>query len=94
VVASVVSAWEIVIKLGTGKLTVDRPVAELWYDALIENDFEPLGVSAEHVFALEPFPPHHRDPFDRPLIAQALAEDLQIVSADAAFDEYPVQRIW
>ena len=51
-------------------------------------------MTAEHVFALAPLPLHHRDPFDRLLIAQALAEDLKLVSADSAFDAYPVERIW
>ena len=94
VMVSVVSAWEIVIKLGTGKLLLDQPIADLWRESLAVNEFEQLNVTSDHVFALEPLPLHHRDPFDRILIAQALAEGLQIVSADTAFDGYPVQRVW
>jgi PIN domain nuclease of toxin-antitoxin system len=94
VLVSVVSAWEIVIKLGTGKLELDRPIDELWADSMVQNGFEELNVTSDHVFALSPLPLHHRDPFDRLLIAQAMQEGLQIVSADAAFDAYPVQRIW
>lgn len=91
---SVVSAWEIAIKLSTGKLTLDRPLVQLWPESLAENDFEVLDVTSEHVMALAPLPLHHRDPFDRLLIAQAIAENLEIVSADSAFNAYPVRRVW
>ena len=94
VVVSVVSAWEIVIKLGTGKLTLDRPLKELWPESMTANAFEVLDVTADHVLAVEDLPLHHRDPFDRLLIAQAIAEGLQLVSADSAFGAYPIQRIW
>lgn len=91
---SVVSAWEIVITMGTGKLALSRPLPDLWRDSILRNDFEVLDVAATHVFALEPLPLHHRDPLDRLLIAQAIADDLELVSADAAFDAYPVTRVW
>jgi PIN domain nuclease of toxin-antitoxin system len=94
VLLSVVSAWEIVIKMATGKLTLARPLPELWRDSILRNDFEVLDVTADHVFALEPLPLHHRDPFDRLLIAQAVADGLELVSADTAFDAYPVTRVW
>lgn len=94
VLVSVVSAWEIVIKLGTGKLTLDRPLRELWPESMAVNGFDVLDVTSEHVLRLEPLPLHHRDPFDRLLIAQAVSEDLQVVSADSAFSSYPIQRIW
>ena len=91
---SVVTAWEIVIKLGTGKLTLGRPLAQLWPESLAANDFAVLDVTSEHVLALEALPPHHRDPFDRLLIAQAITEGLDLVSADSAFAPYPVHCIW
>lgn len=94
VFVSVVNAWEIVIKLGTGKLALDRPVAEIWRNAVLQNGFSVLDVMTPHVLALESLPLHHRDPFDRLLIAQAIAEGYQIVSADPALDAYPVERIW
>ena len=94
VFTSVVSAWEIVIKVSTGKLTLDRPLEQFWPESLAANDFEVLDVKSEHVLALSSLPLHHRDPFDRLLIAQAIAEDLEIVSADATFDAYPVRRVW
>ena len=91
---SVVTAWEIVIKLGTGKLTLGRPLAQLWPESLAANDFAVLDVTSEHVLALEALPPHHRDPFDRLLIARAITEGLDLVSADSAFAPYPVHCIW
>lgn len=91
---SVVSAWEIVIKLGTGKLTLGRPLAQLWPESLADNDFKVLNVTSEHVLALEGLPPHHRDPFDRLLIAQAISEGFDLVSADSVFAAYPVRCIW
>ncbi|MBA4158850.1 MAG: type II toxin-antitoxin system VapC family toxin [Gemmatimonadetes bacterium] len=94
VLVSVVSLWEIVIKLGTGKLSLDRSPADLWPESLAANHFEALPVTAEHVLAVAPLPLHHRDPFDRLLLAQAVAEGLQVVSADTVFDRYPVERIW
>lgn len=94
VLVSVVNAWEIVIKMSTGKLTLDKPVAEIWRNAVLQDGFGVLDVTTPHVLALEELPMHHRDPFDRLLIAQAIAEGYQIVSADAAFDAYPVDRVW
>lgn len=94
VFVSVVNAWEIVIKMGTGKLALERPLADLWREAVLRNEFQVLDVTTSHVLALAPLPPHHRDPFDRLLIAQAVAEGYPIVSADAVFDSYPVDRVW
>jgi PIN domain nuclease of toxin-antitoxin system len=94
VAVSVVSAWEIVIKLGTGKLSLDRPLKELWPESLAENSFDVLDVTIEHVLAVESLPQHHRDPFDRLLIAQALTEGFELVSADSVFASYPIRCIW
>lgn len=94
VVVSVVSAWEIIIKLGTGKLVLSRPLEDLWPESIDANGFEVWNVTSDHVLALSPLPLHHRDPFDRLLIAQALAEGHQLISADTVFDAYPIPRIW
>lgn len=94
VLVSLVSLWEIVIKLGTGKLALDRPIEDLWPESLAENHFELLNVTTEHVLAVLSLPFHHKDPFDRLLIAQAATAGLPVVSADPVFDAYPVQRIW
>ena len=94
VVVSVVCAWEIAIKISIGKLVLDRPLPDLWPESLLLNAFEALNVTAAHIFELASLPLHHRDPFDRLIIAQARAENLQIVSGDTAFDAYEVERIW
>jgi PIN domain nuclease of toxin-antitoxin system len=94
VFVSVVSAWELVIKLRTGKLALDRPIADWWGFNTAENGFEVLDVTSGDVLAVDPLPLHHRDPFDRLLIAQAIRRGLSVVTADEAFAAYPVQRIW
>jgi PIN domain nuclease of toxin-antitoxin system len=94
VFVSVVSAWELVIKLRTGKLALDQSIAEWWSFNTAENGFEVLNITADDVLAVDPLPLHHRDPFDRLLIAQAITRDLRIVTADEAFAAYPVPRIW
>jgi PIN domain nuclease of toxin-antitoxin system len=94
VIVSVVSLWEIVIKTGLGKMLLHQPVADLWRESIAHNEMEVLNVAAPHVLALASLPLHHRDPFDRLLIAQAISEGHQIISADTAFDAYPVDRVW
>lgn len=94
VVLSVVTAWEITIKTSIGKLALDRALDRLWPESIAANSFDELNVTAGHIFALNALPLHHRDPFDRLLIAQAVAEGFTIVGADSAFDAYGVSRIW
>ena len=69
VVVSVVCAWEIAIKISIGKLALDRPLPNLWPESLVLNAFEALNVTAAHIFELASLPLHHRDPFDRLIIA-------------------------
>lgn len=94
VLLSVVSAWEISIKYRAGKLSLTVPPVQLVPRELAANDIELLGLSLSHALAVSELPIHHRDPFDRLLIAQSLAEHLPIVSPDAMFDRYGVQRLW
>jgi len=61
---------------------------------IARNLFEVLSISLDHAAAVSELPFHHRDPFDRMLIAQAMCEQIPIVSADVAFDDYSVNRIW
>lgn len=86
--------WELAIKISIGKLTVQRPFDD-FLDAC-EARFPLLPIEAAHTaqVARLPFPPNHRDPFDRLIIAQAIVEQMSIVSADAAFDTYSLSRIW
>ena len=61
---------------------------------IARNNFDLLPVSIDHAAAVSVLPFHHRDPFDRMLIAQAMVEDMPILSTDLAFDAYPVTRLW
>ena len=91
---SVASAWEMSIKQSLGKLQLSLPVERLVADRLPAVGIGLLPIEMAHIGHLERLPLHHRDPFDRMLAAQALAEGLAIVSADEAFDAYGVARVW
>jgi PIN domain nuclease of toxin-antitoxin system len=91
---SLVSAWEMAIKTATGKLRLRVSVQRYFQEHLVPNDFQLLPVGLDDVTAVETLPLHHRDPFDRLLIAQARYAGLTLVSADSAFDAYGVARIW
>ena len=91
---SVASLWEIAIKLRLGKLTVAVPIEVLMTQQLTQNDIVLLPITVAPLIVVSTLPLHHRDPFDRLLVAQALVEQMPIVSADPAFDAYPVQRLW
>ena len=86
--------WELAIKVSIGKLTVQQPF-EKFLDAC-EQRFQLLPINAAHALQVAklPFPPRHRDPFDRLLIAQAMLEQMTVISNDSAFDAYSVPRIW
>ncbi len=91
---SVVSLWEISIKVGLGKLPLRQPL-ENFLRALEGNPhLVPLALVRDHFVRYAALPFHHRDPFDRMLIAQALSENLTVVGNDAAFDAYGVHRLW
>ena len=92
ILVSPIVYWEIALKVGTGKLNTD-------YVHFIEHGmqtylFRELPIQVKHAATLLSLPFHHRDPFDRLLIAQGISEGLPIVSADAKFDQYPITRIF
>jgi len=91
---SLVSAWEMAIKAAAGKLKLSVSVWRYYQEHVTVNDFQLLPIDLEHVTMVETLPLHHRDPFDRLLIAQARHEGLTLVSIDSAFDAYGVTRIW
>lgn len=91
---SVASVWEMQIKLQIGKLNLNLPLEELIETQQQTNNLLLLPIEVDYVWTLKNLPMHHRDPFDRMLIAQAIAEQLPIVSVDAAFDAYPITRLW
>ena len=93
VLVSIVCAWEIAIKLALGKLSAP-PNASGWLPRqLAAKRFTLLPIALEHALAVEHLPPHHRDPFDRLLIAQATIEGLTIVTGDPQFAAYRVPVI-
>jgi PIN domain nuclease of toxin-antitoxin system len=94
VLISTASLWEIAIKTSIGKLVLAQPYDIFIRQQLEQNSIEILPVKLEHLIVVAGLPFHHRDPFDRLLIAQAMVEDLPMVSADNAFDAYAVQRLW
>jgi PIN domain nuclease of toxin-antitoxin system len=94
VLVSVASAWEVAIKVHLGKLTLDAPSAEAFFDEQMRaNSFAYLPIAPAHVFRAATLPLHHRDPFDRLLIAQALAEELTLVSRED-FTAYGLTTSW
>ncbi len=90
---SLMSLWEIQIKSSLGKLPLSLPLAEILRDQQAAGLLL-LSITPAHVFALDALPPHHKDPFDRLLIAQALAEGLPLASADALIASYAVPVVW
>jgi PIN domain nuclease of toxin-antitoxin system len=91
---SVASCWEIAIKVAVGKIKLGEPTRTFLPREIAQNNFSVLPISIVHATAVEALPMHHRDPFDRLLVAQAQIEQLDLVSIDAAFDAYLVKRHW
>ena len=90
VFVSAATAWEISIKKALGKLRV--PAGD-YLDELRRHRFTPLDITTEHALAVESLPPHHADPFDRMLVAQAMVERLTLVTHDARMKAYSVPTI-
>ncbi len=87
---SAASTWEIAIKHAAGKLRLPQPPAQYIPSTLAENGIQPLGIHQAHTWRAAALPHHHKDPFDRMLIAQAQAEGLQLMTADEKFEPYEV----
>jgi len=94
VLVSAISAWEIAIKTRLGRLPSALPLMDDFEGFLVRQDFEALAVTVDHGLRAGLLPGHHKDPFDRMLIAQAQAENLAIISNDSVFDQYGVRRFW
>jgi PIN domain nuclease of toxin-antitoxin system len=88
------SAMEIAMKSAAGKLRLSQPIGELYPDQLARNGFRELAIRFAHIARFGSLSARHADPFDRLLAAQALEENLMVVSGDRAFDAYGVKRIW
>src|SRR6266550_3726229 len=90
---SVASVWEMQIKIQLGKLKLSLPLKDLIRNQQETNELTVLPVALTHVLALNALPSHHKDPFDRLLIAQSLEENLTLVSADSQFLAYSVKLL-
>ncbi|MBI4614613.1 MAG: type II toxin-antitoxin system VapC family toxin [Planctomycetes bacterium] len=91
---SAASSWEVAIKYALGRIRLPEPPGRYLPARLQAQRVDPLPVSDAHAWRVAELPPHHRDPFDRLLIAQALVEGLPIVTADRAFKKYDVDILW
>ena len=88
------SYWEIAIKIKLGKYSLPQPYQSFMETHIAVNEFKILPILPIHTALLTTMELHHKDPFDRLLLAQALTENIPIVSADTHFDAYGVQRLW
>jgi PIN domain nuclease of toxin-antitoxin system len=91
---STTSCWEIAIKLSLKKLDLGAPYRGFIHQHLVRNNFELLQIADEHLARVADLPFHHKDPFDRLLVAQAMTEGCPLVSIDSMLDPYPIKRIW
>jgi PIN domain nuclease of toxin-antitoxin system len=94
VCVSPASFWELAIKISHRRYTLTTPFREFWEKAISEEKFTLLPIEIRHADCMIALPQLHRDPFDRMLIAQALSDNLQIVSNESLFEQYHVQRVW
>jgi PIN domain nuclease of toxin-antitoxin system len=91
---SLASIWEMQIKISLGKLDLPRALPDIITTQIEENQIKILPIELSHIYTIEQLPLHHRDPFDRLIIAQSLTEKMPIASVDKAFDVYSIERIW
>lgn len=94
ILLSMASLWEMAIKISLGKLTIGGPFDTFIPEQIALNSIGLLSITLAHTAAVSTLPFHHRDPFDRLLIAQSLVDSVPIVSRDAVLDAYGVVRIW
>jgi PIN domain nuclease of toxin-antitoxin system len=91
---SMATRWEIAIKVGLGRLTLGEPATTFLPRELATNHFDLLPIELRHATFVETLPMHHRDPFDRLLVAQSRVESISIVSIDPVLDLYGISRLW
>jgi PIN domain nuclease of toxin-antitoxin system len=94
VLISPATLWEMAIKVRLGKYTLPEPFGPFMDTQLTSNRIRLLPIEVRHTAILASMPFHHRDPFDRLIVAQALAESIGVVSVDAMLDAYGVSRLW
>ena len=91
---SIASLWEMAIKVSLNKLTLETAFTSLVRKQVYGNAIEVLEICPEHLDVLVKMPFHHKDPFDRLIIAQSVAESIAVISKDSEFEKYPVTLLW
>jgi PIN domain nuclease of toxin-antitoxin system len=91
---SMASLWEMAIKISLRKLFLTQSLEDFTQNQIINNDIKFLKIEPSHIYSLGNLPFHHRDPFDRLIIAQAIEENLPIIGSDRIFDKYRIERVW
>ena len=93
-VLSAASVWEISIKVGQGKLTLSLPYRQWMAKAIADLDLTILPITVDYADVQAKLPHHHRDPFDRLIVAQTMVEGISVISSDSQLDAYGITRIW
>ncbi|ETR69010.1 MAG: PilT protein-like protein [Candidatus Magnetoglobus multicellularis str. Araruama] len=93
-VLSIASLWEIAIKVSIGKLQLLKHFDILIPEKIEENEIEILNLELKHFSTMMKLPFHHRDPFDRIIIAQSITENISLITSDGIFEDYLVKVIW
>ena len=91
---SVASIWEMSIKASLGKLILQQPIEQIINQQVQTNGLQLINIETTHALAVSTLPWHHRDPFDRLIIAQSQLENLTILGCDTAMDVYDIKRVW
>lgn len=91
---SIASAWEIQIKAALMKLTLNESVDALYRSLIIDQGFRMIGIELSDIDQLSALPPHHRDPFDRMLVAQSLRGSFTLVTKDSVVSSYDAPTLW
>jgi PIN domain nuclease of toxin-antitoxin system len=91
---SVASIWEAIVKVRSGKMSLPLPTGPFLVSELISSGVQILPITLDHVLRVEQLELHHRDPFDRMLVAQSIEEDMPVVTIDRSFKKYPSKRLW
>jgi len=94
ILLSTARVWEMAIKHSIGKLTFSMPFMEFIKQQIAVNRIDILEITFDHIEVVASLPLHHRDPFDRLIIAQSMAQQIPILSVDAIFDAYAIARLW
>jgi PIN domain nuclease of toxin-antitoxin system len=91
---SIASVWEMAIKVSLDRLDLPTPFADFVDEQLLENSFTLLPINMTHAGIIASLPFHHRDPFDRLIIAQSQVEDFPVIGKDEIFEDYGIKRHW